>query len=100
VLLFAFTFGQDRPLTPSALDLTNPLPPSVGALSRWTAEPTRYIWLPANSFIPNGKGYPVLSKACQAFLRGMSKVSVSRLTFAIVILVRHQKSRYNQALQA
>ncbi|KAK4688901.1 type II protein arginine methyltransferase, partial [Tremellales sp. Uapishka_1] len=55
------------------LDLTNPLPPSVGALARWTAEPTKYIWLPTESFIPNGKGYPVLSKACQAFLRGMSK---------------------------
>nr|XP_019049064.1 protein arginine N-methyltransferase 5 [Kwoniella bestiolae CBS 10118]OCF27994.1 protein arginine N-methyltransferase 5 [Kwoniella bestiolae CBS 10118] len=55
------------------LDLTNPLPPSVGALARWTAEPVKYIWLPAGSFIPNAKGYPVLSKACQAFLRGMSK---------------------------
>ncbi|WRT64001.1 uncharacterized protein IL334_000928 [Kwoniella shivajii] len=55
------------------LDLGNPLPPSVGALARWTAEPVKYIWLPAGSFIPNAKGYPVLSKACQAFLRGMSK---------------------------
>ncbi|WVQ85433.1 hypothetical protein IAT38_007598 [Cryptococcus sp. DSM 104549] len=59
------------------LDLTNPLPPSVGALARWTAEPVKYIWLPASSFIPNAKGYPVLSKACQAFLRGMSKQNPS-----------------------
>ena len=58
----------------TALDLTNPLPPSVGALARWTAEPVKNIWLPASSFIPNAKGYPVLSKACQAFLRGMGKV--------------------------
>lgn len=67
-----------------ALDLTNPLPPSIGALSRWTAEPVRNVWLPATSFIPNAKGYPVLSKACQAFLRAMTKVGtidhvVSRL---------------------
>ncbi|TYJ57617.1 hypothetical protein B9479_001699 [Cryptococcus floricola] len=55
------------------LDLTNPLPPSVGALARWTAEPVRHVWLPATSFIPNAKGYPVLSKATQAFIRGMSK---------------------------
>jgi hypothetical protein len=57
-----------------ALDLTNPLPPSIGALSRWTAEPVKNVWLPATAFIPNAKGYPVLSKACQAFLRAMTKV--------------------------
>lgn len=57
----------------AALDLSNPLPPSIGALQRWTAEPVKHIWLPATSFIPNGKGYPVLSKACQAFIRGMTK---------------------------
>jgi len=62
-----------------ALDLTNPLPPSIGALSRWTAEPVKNVWLPATAFIPNAKGYPVLSKACQAFLRAMTKVSLHRL---------------------
>ncbi|WOO84808.1 Protein arginine N-methyltransferase 5 [Vanrija pseudolonga] len=55
------------------LDLSNPLPPSVGALSRWTSEPVKHIWLPATAFIPNAKGFPVLSKACQAFIRGMTK---------------------------
>lgn len=65
---------NDRKTDVSALDLTHPLPPSVGALARWTAEPVKHIWLPASSFIPNGKGYPVLSKACQAFLKGMTKV--------------------------
>ena len=61
----------------AALDLTNPLPPSVGALARWISEPVKQVWLPAQSFIPNAKGYPVLSKACQAFLRGVSKVGLS-----------------------
>lgn len=46
----------------------------MGALARWTAEPVKHVWLPAGSFIPNAKGYPVLSKACQAFLKGMCKV--------------------------
>ncbi|ORY29011.1 PRMT5 arginine-N-methyltransferase-domain-containing protein [Naematelia encephala] len=55
------------------LDLTNPLPPSVGALARWTSEPVKNVFVPASSFIPNARGYPVLSKACQAFLRGMAK---------------------------
>ncbi|BEJ15896.1 hypothetical protein CspHIS471_0505010 [Cutaneotrichosporon sp. HIS471] len=55
------------------LDLSNPLPPSQGAIARWAAEPVKRIWLPAGSFIPNAKGYPVLSKATQAFLRGLSK---------------------------
>lgn len=56
------------------LDLTNPLPPSVGALARWIAEPVKHVWLPGTSFIPNAKGYPVLSKACQAFIKGIAKV--------------------------
>ncbi|WWC86067.1 uncharacterized protein L201_000938 [Kwoniella dendrophila CBS 6074] len=67
------TLCNYHPRLSVTLDLTNPLPPSVGALARWTAEPVKYIWLPAGSFIPNAKGYPVLSKACQAFLRGMGK---------------------------
>lgn len=62
-------------LTVPALDLSNPLPPSVGALSRWTSEPVKHIFLPATSYIPNAKGFPVLSKACQAFIRGMTKQS-------------------------
>ncbi|WVO17813.1 hypothetical protein L204_105511 [Cryptococcus depauperatus] len=69
------TLCNYHPRLSVALDLTNPLPPSVGALARWTAEPVKYIWLPATSFIPNTKGYPVLSKACQAFIRGMAKQS-------------------------
>ncbi|CAO1618171.1 unnamed protein product [Sympodiomycopsis kandeliae] len=50
------------------LDLSMPLPASSG-LSRWIAEPVSHIWLPANSFLANAKGFPVLSKATQSFLR-------------------------------
>lgn len=40
---------------------------------RWSAEPLRAIYLPATSFIANAKGYPVLSKSCQAFLKSVFK---------------------------
>ena len=33
----------------------------------------RSIYLPASSFIANAKGYPVLSKSCQAFLKSVFK---------------------------
>lgn len=62
-----------------ALDLTPPLPASLGILARWTAEPTRHIFLPATTFVPNAKGYPVLTKATQAFLRDIVKVGFCRL---------------------
>ncbi|WWD18018.1 hypothetical protein CI109_102465 [Kwoniella shandongensis] len=80
------------------LDLTNPLPPSVGALARWTAEPVKYIWLPAGSFIPNAKGYPVLSKACQAFLRGMAKQNPTYV-LSHTTLSRHPNGGANAYLQ-
>lgn len=57
----------------SALDLTNHLPVSP-SLSRWHAEPLQHIFLPATSFIPNAKGYPVLSRSVQGFLKSVFKV--------------------------
>jgi protein arginine N-methyltransferase 5 len=51
------------------LDLAAPLPSASRLLSRWVAEPTRLIFLPATSFVANAKGYPVLPKATQVFLR-------------------------------
>ncbi|KAF5377338.1 hypothetical protein D9757_008023 [Collybiopsis confluens] len=52
-----------------ALDLTPPLPNSPGVLGKWTAEAVRYIFLPASTFIANAKGYPVLPKPTQNFIR-------------------------------
>lgn len=64
---------RGSPRSPAALDLTNPLP-SPKSLTRWAAEPVRHIFLPCTSFIPNAKGYPVLSKSMQAFLKSAFKV--------------------------
>lgn len=44
-------------------------------LSRWSAEPTRFIFLPASSFVPNLSGYPVLAKSAQEFIKNMAQVS-------------------------
>ncbi|KAF9266605.1 PRMT5-domain-containing protein [Marasmius fiardii PR-910] len=52
-----------------ALDLSPPLPNSLGVLNKWSAEAVRYIFLPASTFIANAKGYPVLPKPTQTFIR-------------------------------
>ncbi|KAG6827203.1 hypothetical protein H0H92_012808 [Tricholoma furcatifolium] len=51
------------------LDLAPPLPTTIGVLSKWAAESVRNILLPASTFIANGKGYPVLPKTTQSFIR-------------------------------
>ncbi|CEL55507.1 protein arginine N-methyltransferase 5 [Rhizoctonia solani AG-1 IB] len=56
-----------------ALDLTPALPASLGVLARWSAEHVQHLILPATTFIPNAKGYPVLPKLMQGFLRDLFK---------------------------
>ena len=68
-----FTAGTNANTT--ALDLTPPLPLSSTVLNQWLAEPVRYLWLPASTFIANAKGYPVLPKGTQSFIRDIFKVS-------------------------
>ncbi|KAJ6513332.1 PRMT5-domain-containing protein [Mycena sanguinolenta] len=51
------------------LDLTPPLPIKSGFLSKWKAEPIRHLFLPSSTFIANTKGYPVLPKGTQSFIR-------------------------------
>lgn len=55
-----------------ALDLGSPLP-SPSILARWMAEPVSMLWVPSASYLANAKGFPVLSKASQAFFRSMFK---------------------------
>ncbi|KAJ7739774.1 shk1 kinase-binding protein 1 [Mycena maculata] len=51
------------------LDLTPPLPLKSGFLSKWKAEAIRFLFLPSSTFIANTKGYPVLPKSTQSFIR-------------------------------
>ncbi|KAL0954806.1 hypothetical protein HGRIS_003752 [Hohenbuehelia grisea] len=54
------------------LDLALPLPTTAsGALRKWAGEPVRYLFLPSAAFIANTKGYPVLPKSTQGFIRDM-----------------------------
>ena len=68
-----------------ALDLSLPLPSTSEILSRWHAEPVSHVFLPASTFIPNAKGYPVLPKGTQAFLQNLMRVCIflraSRIKF-------------------
>ncbi|KDN44206.1 hypothetical protein RSAG8_05679, partial [Rhizoctonia solani AG-8 WAC10335] len=56
-----------------ALDLTAALPALPGVLARWSAEHVQHLILPATTFIPNAKGYPVFPKLMQNFLRDLFK---------------------------
>ena len=69
------------------MDLTPPLPASLDVLSQWIAEPTRYIFLPASTFIPNAKGYPVLPKGTQSFIRDIMKVRAPIYPYAFALSV-------------
>lgn len=57
-----------------ALDLTPPIPTTPNITDRWSAEPIHFMFLPASTFIPNPKGYPVLPKITQQFVQTMMKV--------------------------
>lgn len=50
--------------------------PSEEVIQRWLAEPVRVVLVSTRLFLTNKKGYPVLSKAHQAFLRRFFKLDV------------------------
>eukprot|EP00039_Didymoeca_costata_P013932 m.218638 g.218638 ORF g.218638 m.218638 type:complete len:663 (+) comp15904_c0_seq3:65-2053(+) len=56
-----------------ALEITSDLP-SASTLARWIGEPIRAVILSTDIFLTNAKGYPVLSKAHQAVVRGLLKL--------------------------
>ncbi|CAO3628358.1 unnamed protein product [Cunninghamella echinulata] len=51
-----------------ALELSKELPPD-NILDNWLAEPVKALIIPAEVFIPNAKGFPVLSKRHQSFVK-------------------------------
>ncbi|EIW83976.1 PRMT5-domain-containing protein [Coniophora puteana RWD-64-598 SS2] len=55
------------------LDLAPPLPLNPTLLGRWSAEPVQNVLLPTSTFIANAKGYPVLPKGTQTFLKDNMK---------------------------
>ncbi|KAI0806015.1 PRMT5-domain-containing protein [Irpex lacteus] len=83
-----------KPCILSALDLTPLLPSALNVLKQWVAEPTRYIFLPASAFIANAKGYPVLPKGTQSFIRDIMKIQPA------VILSGTDAGRHSKGGQA
>lgn len=59
----------------SALEITADLPEDDKILDRWFAEPIRAVILPADIFLSNNKGFPVLSKRHQSFIKRLMKVT-------------------------
>ncbi|KAH3824365.1 hypothetical protein DPMN_126200 [Dreissena polymorpha] len=56
-----------------ALELSEDLPP-YPVLQRWLAEPIKAVVVSTGLFLTNKKGYPVLSRSHQGFLRSLFKV--------------------------
>jgi len=59
-----------------ALELTADLPEKDTELARWFAEPVRALIVPAEIFLTNNKGFPVLSKRHKAFLLSLFRYRV------------------------
>ncbi|GAA5801491.1 PRMT5 arginine-N-methyltransferase-domain-containing protein [Helicostylum pulchrum] len=52
-----------------ALELTSELPSDEQLLDMWLAEPIKAVIVPAEIFVENSKGYPVLTKPHQRFIK-------------------------------
>lgn len=51
------------------LELTSDLPTDEKLLNMWLAEPVKAVIVPAEIFVLNSKGYPVLTKPHQKFIK-------------------------------
>ncbi|TPX59935.1 hypothetical protein PhCBS80983_g02169 [Powellomyces hirtus] len=69
------TLCEHNPKLVVALEL-GPELPNESFLQQWLAEPVRTVILSTTSFISNKKGFPVLSKAHQSFLRQLMELNV------------------------
>lgn len=88
-----FVFLLHRLLTNTvhlALDLSPALPHTLGVLSKWAAESVRNIFLPSSTFIANMKGYPVLPKPTQNFIRDNMIVSLFLLSYTLTNMIHAQ----------
>ena len=62
-----------------ALEMTEDLPTRTEVLQRWGGEPVKALIFPTSIFLTNKKGYPVLSKAHQAFVLEMYQFKIQVL---------------------
>merc|ERR1712232_73096 len=59
---------DQNPRLQISLELTADLPSTDMELQRWLAEPVRSVIIPADIFLTNKQGFPVLSKRHKTFL--------------------------------
>lgn len=78
---------QHKNLYP-VLEVTAQLPSDSAALDRWFGEPVQALILPTSIFLANRHGFPVLSKAHQAFVLRMA---AHRVQFVISGAARSEK---------
>ena len=65
-----------------ALELSADLP-SAEVLDGWCGEPVKALVVPTSIFLTNKKGFPVLSRAHQAFVKRCFKVIISFFDFTM-----------------
>lgn len=65
-----------------ALELSDELPDQI-VLDRWAGEPIKAVILPTSSFQTNRRGYPVLAKAHQLFIRKLLAKMSNDICFLI-----------------
>ncbi|KAI9011953.1 PRMT5 arginine-N-methyltransferase-domain-containing protein [Phycomyces nitens] len=63
------TLTEHNPKIQVALELTSKLPEDEQLLDMWLAEPIKAVIIPAKVFVSNSKGYPVLGKRHQSFVK-------------------------------
>ncbi|CAM0135156.1 unnamed protein product [Umbelopsis sp. WA50703] len=64
---------ETNPKLSVALELSRDLPEDESLTERWFSEPIKSVIIPANVFIANQKGYPVLPKKHQFFVKSLMK---------------------------
>lgn len=65
-----------------ALEITADLP-SEKCLNRWLSEPVKCVVISTGLFLTNKKGYPVLSKAHQSFIKQLFKLDIQLILTGI-----------------
>ncbi|ORZ00647.1 PRMT5 arginine-N-methyltransferase-domain-containing protein [Syncephalastrum racemosum] len=65
------------------LELTFHLPKNEMLLDMWLAEPVKAIIIPAEIFVSNPKGYPVLKKSHQAFVKKLMEKTAPYIALTI-----------------
>ena len=76
VCICRLVYLESLSIFPSALEVcSDTVPLSKSKVDRWCGEPLKTVVIPTDVFVPNKRGYPVLSKIHQAFMERVFRVS-------------------------